>query len=296
MKLTEAQTQHLHDLALCSDRPQPETAALVKRGLAEQGQGKFGEWARLTEKGYALARSKPMNERVAREAVSIGKMFSTAPAAATKAAGILGGSAPRCRSVEKKAGSHRAPTAITPPAEPLKSGGDRSMPPATRPRGATPPQRNSGVQAAPVMPAASRSKRVAPSPAPLHPPRGSATATRAKQPAPPSAAAPSPKRTPPGPRVASKAAADPSPKQRASRSVLEKTPRPAAKSAAMSAHNDTGQPQPNAYRMLFGRKYVYYSLKDGAKLSGSKDRVRTECRLNRPTPVGSPESDKDILC
>lgn len=320
MKLTEPQRQHLHDLAICSDRPQPETPALVKHGLAEQGKGKFGEWARITQKGIDLTRKAPLAERIKREGTSISKTLSE-PARIRVAAttpgqrDILGGSAsPVRRTAEKQADFC---SAITSSAQTLKVKTTSSMPPAPQLRGAKPPKRDSGKQAAPVMPAASRSTRVAPSPAPLHPPRGSATATRAKQPAPPSAAAPSPKRTPPGPRVASKAAADPkvatknslvrdpvesdspaSGKIRRPSGKYERTassqptPRPAAKP---KAGNSTGHLSPNAIRVQVGNKFVYYSLSMESKLNGPKCRVTTTAKLNRAYAMASPESQQDVL-
>lgn len=67
MKLTESQRQHLFDLLIACDRPRPDSDALVKKGLAERGNGRFGEWVRITKKGAELAMSWPEGERIARE-------------------------------------------------------------------------------------------------------------------------------------------------------------------------------------------------------------------------------------
>lgn len=67
MNLTEHQRQHLFDLLIAADRPRPDSDTLVKKGLAERGVGKFGEWVRITRKGVDLAMSWPAGERIARE-------------------------------------------------------------------------------------------------------------------------------------------------------------------------------------------------------------------------------------
>lgn len=74
MKLTEAEHQHLHDLAVALDRPQKETARLVKLGLVESGEGKFGAWARITQQGHDFIQSLPLADRCRREGVTVPKL------------------------------------------------------------------------------------------------------------------------------------------------------------------------------------------------------------------------------
>jgi hypothetical protein len=59
VRLTVAEERHLLDLCICADRPQPETAALLRLGYAEAGHGKWGQWARITSKGLAYAHTLP---------------------------------------------------------------------------------------------------------------------------------------------------------------------------------------------------------------------------------------------
>lgn len=76
MKLSEAEHQHLHDLAVALDRPQKETARLVKLGLAENGQGKFGVWARITKKGREFIAAQPLSDRIRREGATVAALTS----------------------------------------------------------------------------------------------------------------------------------------------------------------------------------------------------------------------------
>lgn len=63
-KLTLAEEQHLMDLVIASiDRIQPETPALVERGLAISGRGRWGTWVRATKAGEALTQTWSFEKR-----------------------------------------------------------------------------------------------------------------------------------------------------------------------------------------------------------------------------------------
>lgn len=62
--LTLAEEQHLMDLVIASiDRIQPETPALVERGLAISGRSRWGTWVRATKAGEALTQSWSFEKR-----------------------------------------------------------------------------------------------------------------------------------------------------------------------------------------------------------------------------------------
>lgn len=63
MRLTALQQEHLHELSVALARPTADTDALVSRGLAERGRGKFGEWARITAAGRAELDSRMTRDR-----------------------------------------------------------------------------------------------------------------------------------------------------------------------------------------------------------------------------------------
>jgi hypothetical protein len=51
MRLTADEHELLHDLARCTQRPSVLSFKLEARGLAVNGSGRFGGWARITDKG-----------------------------------------------------------------------------------------------------------------------------------------------------------------------------------------------------------------------------------------------------
>ena len=128
VKLTEPQRQHMHDLCVAADRPQPESAALVKHGLAQTGKGRYGEWVRLTQKGLDLVKSAPIHERVAREAQTIARSLESDDTLDARGAAqrneLLGMSpVPSTARGEKQAARKSASKAATsPPAAPLQAG------------------------------------------------------------------------------------------------------------------------------------------------------------------------------
>lgn len=71
MRLTASQHEHLQELSIALARPTADSDALVKRGLAEQGKGKFGEWVRITAKGKAEMDSRMTRDRGARAASTV---------------------------------------------------------------------------------------------------------------------------------------------------------------------------------------------------------------------------------
>lgn len=83
MRLTASQHEHLQELSIALARPTADSTALVQRGLAEQGHGKFGKWVRITaagrkeaekdgkEAGFLLTNSRMMRDRGARAASTV---------------------------------------------------------------------------------------------------------------------------------------------------------------------------------------------------------------------------------
>lgn len=63
MPITPEQRQHLFELTVSTGRPTDETPALVKQGLVFVGTGRFGTYAKATDKGRALIQALPWEAR-----------------------------------------------------------------------------------------------------------------------------------------------------------------------------------------------------------------------------------------
>lgn len=177
MKLSADDQQSLFDLSVAADRAHKRYLPLVRHGLAEQGTGRFGTFARITKKGLELVRAWPWEKRNAHdhawnEAV-VSDAFtnldrtssSGSRAAATRSPArnpgvstsvgsdahsgespvLLGVRAAPSRRVganKRTVVANAAPTS-SPPAKPLKVGASNT------PGGARPPARGDATKAAP---------------------------------------------------------------------------------------------------------------------------------------------------
>lgn len=178
MKLSADDQQSLFDLSVATDRANKRYLPLVRHGLAEQGAGRFGTFARITKKGLELVRSWPWEKRNAHdhawnEAI-VSEAFtnldrtssSGSRAAATRSPArnpgvstsvgsdahsgespiLLGARAAPSRRVgaSKRAGGSTPDGQPSPPAVPLKVEAPNT------PGGARPPARGDATKAAPT--------------------------------------------------------------------------------------------------------------------------------------------------